>query len=339
MGKKEMDLKQEITKLIDKDSECNIDPEIFFVSPTGFFGKAIQAIDQSDNTGESLVRTICDILRSNKARYAFTAAVYANSQNTVFPDQVKVGPQGTDIMLDTYSCFHPDHWEGLGRRIMSRVVLTSDKIIIISPLHDDKKHTKWEIAGEIRYDNISRIFVGGPLQINTDDVEYYFRESNTSNNQREYNRNGQMIKYILNKSGYSVDDQIKITEDVDDVRKKRSDVGDNYHGEWSDRFNWGWGINDWDNLASGAQESRESHKEAVKRSPPVEIGDTVNMGVLEIQMHHSGTLRARGEVKSFTVFTRDVPSDIVEGDIIRAKIDSFSANNRSAMAIYQENIK
>ncbi|MFP8956080.1 hypothetical protein ACLI4Y_05075 [Natrialbaceae archaeon A-CW3] len=78
--------------------------------------------------------------------------------------------------------------------------------------------------------------------------------------------------------------------------------------------------------------SWQAHQEAREREPPVDIGEEVRLGVLELETHHSGDRRAVGKVEGFVVFVQDVPEHVSEGDILRAKVMYFNRRKTSASA-------
>ena len=80
--------------------------------------------------------------------------------------------------------------------------------------------------------------------------------------------------------------------------------------------------------------SERAHEAAQEREPPVEIGETYEFGVVEFADHHSGSRVAVGKVEGFVLFTEDVPDDLSEGDVIRAKVLSFNEGRTSADATY-----
>lgn len=80
--------------------------------------------------------------------------------------------------------------------------------------------------------------------------------------------------------------------------------------------------------------SRAAHEAAQDREPPVEIGATYEFGVTEFTAHHSGEEVAVGKVEGFVVFTEDVPDQVAEGDVVRAKIMSFNRGRTSADATF-----
>lgn len=85
---------------------------------------------------------------------------------------------------------------------------------------------------------------------------------------------------------------------------------------------------------SGARQSKAAHNEAQKRSPPVELGETVEFGVTDLTDHHSGERVAVGKVEGFVIFTEDIPNSIGKGDVIRAKVLSFNEGRTSADATF-----
>lgn len=84
-----------------------------------------------------------------------------------------------------------------------------------------------------------------------------------------------------------------------------------------------------------ADASRRAHEAARARDPPVDIGDTVEFGVVEFTDHHSGERVAVGKVEGFVIFTESVPDGIAEGDAIRATVLSFNPGHTSADARYE----
>lgn len=90
--------------------------------------------------------------------------------------------------------------------------------------------------------------------------------------------------------------------------------------------------------SSDARESKRAHEEARKRDPPVEIGETYELGVTELTDHHSGAEVAVGKVEGFVVFTEGIPNAVGEGDVIRARVLSFNKGRTSADATYVETV-
>lgn len=82
------------------------------------------------------------------------------------------------------------------------------------------------------------------------------------------------------------------------------------------------------------ERSWQAHEAARRRDPPVEIGGTYDLGVLEFTGHHSGESVAVGKVEGFVLFVENVPSDVDEGDVIRAKVLSFNKGRTSADATF-----
>ncbi|MES3160037.1 MAG: hypothetical protein PPP55_00525 [Halorubrum sp.] len=86
--------------------------------------------------------------------------------------------------------------------------------------------------------------------------------------------------------------------------------------------------------STDARESKRAHDAAQERVPPVELGETYEIGVTELTDHHSGKEVAVGKVEGFVIFTEDIPSDVTEGDVIRAKVLSFNQGRTSADATF-----
>ena len=85
---------------------------------------------------------------------------------------------------------------------------------------------------------------------------------------------------------------------------------------------------------SDRRASRRAHEAAQEREPPVDVGETYELGVTEFTDHHSGTRVAVGKVEGFVVFTRDVPDDVEVGDVIRVTVTSFNRGGTSADATF-----
>lgn len=83
------------------------------------------------------------------------------------------------------------------------------------------------------------------------------------------------------------------------------------------------------------EQSWEAHQEAMKRNPPVDIGDRVELGVEELKKHHSGNYTAVCRKEGFFIFVNGVPQSIDNGDVISAKITSFGEKGNSAQATYK----
>lgn len=86
------------------------------------------------------------------------------------------------------------------------------------------------------------------------------------------------------------------------------------------------------------EKSEKAHRRAQNREPPVDIGDSVHLGVKEFRSHHSGRKTAVCKKEGFVIFVEDCPSHISEGSQIRADITSFGANKTSAEAKYNSTI-
>ena len=81
------------------------------------------------------------------------------------------------------------------------------------------------------------------------------------------------------------------------------------------------------------EQSRDAHEDAVEREPPVDIGDTVTVGVKEFRSHHSGTEQAVCKKEGFVIFVDDYPSGTDVGDSLDVTITSFGSNRTSAEAV------
>ena len=84
--------------------------------------------------------------------------------------------------------------------------------------------------------------------------------------------------------------------------------------------------------------SWRAHQDAKERPPPVEVGERVELGVVDFQDHHSGTRHAVGKVEGFVVFVEDIPDDLAEGDVVRAKIMYHNRGKTSASARFLERV-
>lgn len=86
------------------------------------------------------------------------------------------------------------------------------------------------------------------------------------------------------------------------------------------------------------RQSRERHREAQQREPPVDIGDVVEVAIREFTDHHSGERRAVGKVEGFVVFIENVPDRCEPTDVLRIKILSFNRGHTSATATALETV-
>ncbi|WP_460917936.1 TRAM domain-containing protein [Salinarchaeum chitinilyticum] len=84
--------------------------------------------------------------------------------------------------------------------------------------------------------------------------------------------------------------------------------------------------------SSDAAASKRAHDAAQDREPPVEIGETYQFAITEFTDHHSGEQVAVGKVEGFVLFAGEVPSGAGEGDVVRARVDSFNRGKTSADA-------
>ncbi|SER73259.1 RNA-binding protein [Natrinema salaciae] len=88
--------------------------------------------------------------------------------------------------------------------------------------------------------------------------------------------------------------------------------------------------------SAAERQSRNRHREAQEREPPVDIGDVETIAIREFTDHHSGERRAVGKVEGFVVFVEDVPDRCETTDVIRVKILSFNRGETSATATFLE---
>lgn len=88
--------------------------------------------------------------------------------------------------------------------------------------------------------------------------------------------------------------------------------------------------------SSDKRASKRAHDAAQKRDPPVEIGETYEVGITDFSEHHSGEVNAVGKVEGFVLFVEDIPSGLSEGDVICAKVLSFNKDKTSADATFVE---
>ena len=81
------------------------------------------------------------------------------------------------------------------------------------------------------------------------------------------------------------------------------------------------------------EQSQDAHNDAVEREPPVDIGDTVTVGVKEFRSHHSGDRQAVCKKEGFVIFVEDYPRGTEIGDRLDVTITSFGSNHTSAEAV------
>lgn len=86
--------------------------------------------------------------------------------------------------------------------------------------------------------------------------------------------------------------------------------------------------------SSARRRSRRAHEAATEREPPVELGETYEVGVREFTDHHSGTRVAVGKVEGFVLFVEDVPGDVETGEVISVRVLSFNTGHTSADATF-----
>lgn len=87
-----------------------------------------------------------------------------------------------------------------------------------------------------------------------------------------------------------------------------------------------------------ASRSWHAHEAAKERAPPVDIGDEVRLGIIDVEHHHSGERRGVGKVEGFVVFVGNLPKGIGEGDVVGAKVMYFNRGKTSASAKYLETL-
>ena len=110
-----------------------------------------------------------------------------------------------------------------------------------------------------------------------------------------------------------------------------------------------WLIRRFRGSSSERRESRKRHRDAQRRDPPVDLGETVTAVVDDFSEHaeprhrtaddpehHSGERHAVCKVEGFVVFVEDVPRKLEEGDVIRLEVRSFNRGHTSASAAFLE---
>ena len=93
---------------------------------------------------------------------------------------------------------------------------------------------------------------------------------------------------------------------------------------------WDGDLEDLDDVS----QSWHAHESARKRTPPVDIGDEVRLGIIDVEHHHSGDRRGVGKVEGFVVFVQNLPAGVDEGSVVRAKVMYFNRGKTSASAKY-----
>ena len=84
-----------------------------------------------------------------------------------------------------------------------------------------------------------------------------------------------------------------------------------------------------------ARKSERAHADAQDRDPPVGLGETYEIGVVEFTTHHSGEEIAVGKVEGFVLFVENVPQSVQVGDVITATVTSFNEGRTSADATFE----
>ncbi len=86
--------------------------------------------------------------------------------------------------------------------------------------------------------------------------------------------------------------------------------------------------------AAQREQSQQAHEDATEREPPVEVGDSVSLGIKEFKAHHSGDRVAVCKKEGFVIFVDDVPESAEVGAVIDAEVVSFGEDRTSAQAEY-----
>lgn len=82
------------------------------------------------------------------------------------------------------------------------------------------------------------------------------------------------------------------------------------------------------------RQSKQRHREAQQREPPVDVGDEHLAGIEDFSTHHSGERHAICRVEGFVVFVEELPTDVDVGDVIRFRILSYNRGHTSASAMF-----
>lgn len=83
---------------------------------------------------------------------------------------------------------------------------------------------------------------------------------------------------------------------------------------------------------SESRASERAHEAATQREPPVDLGETYEVGVREFTDHHSGNRVAVGKVEGFVLFVEEVTDDVEVGDVLEVEVLSFNRGETSADA-------
>ncbi|MDL0140025.1 hypothetical protein PNP85_10970 [Halobacterium salinarum] len=330
--------KQEISEKLSELGVDSVDPEMFIQEGNELVTSVVRALMTRFDEGADLFDVCLDIVERDGLEYAFVSEVYAEGEEDIFPEHLRTYRK-SENSDGRYSDFPKWTWESLERHHCPRILVTDEGLSIVGPILV-MASTTWDVAKRIPYDDIEKLFIGknNYIQINTESVEYVFRVNSAACVNTFPVYGAEISKYVANRAG--LEGEFEIRDAVVEAKNRlEPEIGSEYDDDWRSRYQVGWGIGDWMDLASEIEESKKAHEEAKDREPPVDKGDLVELGVLEIEPHHSGGKRARGEVESFTVFVRDVPTSLEVGDIIHAKIMSFNRGKTSATALFQEKIQ
>lgn len=224
----------------------------------------------------------------------------------------------------------------------SRLVITNERILVFTlscKISDITKDSEWLLAADLPFEKIEEIlYHEDPTEqftlITEEEKLHAYFISVESQVEME-----NAMDYIGNNAG--LEPRIELSEKFDneiyhEIKRDLYKRKDSVQHWWLLPYNnngVAWGIEE--NLEmSGIEESQKAHEEATKRTPPVDIGDVVKMGVIDLTTHHQKGKEAVCEVEGFKIFVQIIPSDLDLGDIILSKIVSYNRGRTSGKAIF-----
>ena len=221
--------------------------------------------------------------------------------------------------------------------------IVTDRRILFNSSSDEGYH-HGTVHNHLNFGHIIEVFYAADshIQIHSEDRILHFHASNHSSNEIY-----DVARSIATSAG------LNVKYDVEDTIESNVDSVDSTSIHTPPQLEIGWGSKKrtWDNdkekdserssnkpeeseKAQQMEESRMAHNEAKKQDPPVNKGDIVDIGVLEINYHHSGEREGFGKYYGFNIHIKQVPDDVEKGDVITVKIMDFASDYNSATGLH-----
>ncbi|WP_139042968.1 hypothetical protein [Halorubrum tropicale] len=266
------------------------------------FQKLLTEYDNKAARNNRLEKVLDSLEKSECIIYSIVCRISIGGKLAEIPTPEKVA---IDEKTEFFDC-------GITISGHTSLVITDEKIQMFVQNNED--YHDGMFLDHILYSNLDAVLyseAGEYLQIEKGDLKYRFFGSARRFDEKERHNAAQFIAESAGLDLTLHSEKPQHTANEDDVNPVSTDSDKEIEQEKS----W------------------KAHKKATDREPPVEKGDIVNIGVLDINLHHTGDRRAFGKYEGFAIHVEEVPADLSEGDFIDVKIMYFNHGRTSATGV------